>query len=85
MKGESELHQWKNNVFLRVALIGLALFCVGAIVFCWIGMPGIAAVLTAFSLQSFYQTRNYYTGNDIYRELPVILRLIWDGTPAFLE
>ena len=31
MEGESELHQWKNNVFLRVALIGLALFCVGTI------------------------------------------------------
>lgn len=25
------MQQWKNNIFLRVALIGLALFCVGAI------------------------------------------------------
>lgn len=68
-----------------IAWLSYLLFSVGAIVFCWIGMPGIAAVLTAFSLQSFYRTRNYYTGKDIYQDLPVDLRLIWDGTPAFLE
>lgn len=25
------MHQWKNNIFLRVALIVLALFCLGTI------------------------------------------------------